>query len=112
VPLGRATMAGWMIKLGGMHVVLNLLHELMLSDPLIHCDETRLRVLHSDKAPTADHWIWVRASGPPGRRIRRCIVLFTYDASRAGSVPRRLLETIAAFCSPMVTKPTRRWHVH
>ena len=90
VPLGRATMAGWMIKLGGVHVVpiVNLLHELMLSDPLIHCDETRLQVLKSDKAPTADHWMWVRASGPPGRRI----ILFDYDASRAGAVPKRLLE--------------------
>lgn len=90
VPLGRATMAGWMIKIGGVYVVpvVNLLHELMLTDPLIHCDETRLQVLRSDKAPTADHWMWVRASGPPGRRI----ILFDYDASRAGSVPKRLLE--------------------
>lgn len=81
VPLGRATMAGWMIQLGGVHVVpiVNLMHEVMLSDPLIHCDETRLQVLKSDKAPTADHWMWVRASGPPGRRI----ILFDYDASRA-----------------------------
>ena len=90
VQLGRATMAGWMIKLGATHVVpiVNLLHELMLEDPLIHCDETRLQVLKSDKAPTADHWMWVRASGPPGRRI----ILFDYDASRGGAVPRRLLE--------------------
>lgn len=90
VSLGRATMAGWMIKLGGVHVVpiVNLLNELMLSDPLIHCDETRLQVLKSDKAPTADHWIWVRASGPPGLRI----ILFDYDASRGGHVPKRLLE--------------------
>lgn len=90
VSLGRATMAGWMIKLGGEYVVpiVNLLHEAMLCDPLIHCDETRLQVLKSDKAPTADHWIWVRASGPPGRRI----VLFDYDASRGGQVPKRLLE--------------------
>jgi transposase len=80
VTLGRATMAGWMIKLGGTHVVpvVNLLRELMLEDPLIHCDETRLQVLKSDKAPTADHWMWVRASGPPARRI----ILFDYDASR------------------------------
>jgi transposase len=90
VELGRATMSGWMIKLGGLHVVpiINLLHELMLTDPLIHCDETSLQVLRSDKAPTAEHWMWVRASGPPGRRI----IVFDYDASRAGSVPKRLLE--------------------
>jgi len=68
--------------------LINLLNELMLEAPLIHCDETRLQVLRSDKAPTADHWMWVRAAGPPGRRI----VLFDYDASRAGAVPKRLLE--------------------
>src|SRR5204863_30738 len=33
-------------------------------------------------------WMWVRASGPPGRRI----VLFDYDASRGGAVPKRLLQ--------------------
>jgi transposase len=90
VTLGRATMAGWMIRLGGTHVVplINLLKEQMLEHPLIHCDETRLQVLSSDKAPTADHWMWVRASGPPCRRI----VLFDYDASRGGAVPKRLLE--------------------
>ena len=90
VTLGRATMAGWMIRLGATHVVplINLLKEQMLEDPLIHCDETRLQVLNSDKAPTADHWMWVRASGPPGRRS----VLFDYDASRGGAVPMRLLD--------------------
>ena len=46
-------MAGWMIKLGGTYLVpmVNLLHEHMLEDPLIHCDETRLQVLKSDKDP-------------------------------------------------------------
>jgi transposase len=90
VGLGRATMAGWMIRLGGTHVVplINLMNEHMLEATLIHCDETHLQVLKSDKAPTADHWMWVRAAGPPGRRI----VLFDYDASRGGAVPKRLLE--------------------
>jgi transposase len=90
IDLGRATMAGWIIRLGGTHRVplINLLNEHLLEAALIHCDETRLQVLRSDKAPTADHWRWVRAAGPPGKRI----VLFDYDASRAGAVPRRMLE--------------------
>jgi transposase len=90
IALGRATMAGWMIRIGGKYLVplINLLNEILLTEPLVHCDETRLQVLKSDKAPTADHWMWVRAAGPPGRRI----VLFDYDASRGGAVPMRLLE--------------------
>lgn len=90
VTLGRATMAGWMIRLGATHLVplINLMSEHILEAPVIHCDETRLQVLRSDKAPTADHWMWVRAAGPPGKRL----VLFDYDASRAGAVPKRLLE--------------------
>ncbi|MBK6599216.1 MAG: IS66 family transposase [Proteobacteria bacterium] len=89
VTLGRATMAGWMIRLGSqIQPLINLLAEKMFSAPMIHCDETPLQVLHSDKAPTANHWMWVRAAGPPGEKI----VLFDYDASRAGAVPKRLLE--------------------
>ncbi|HEU4603291.1 MAG TPA: IS66 family transposase, partial [Steroidobacteraceae bacterium] len=38
--------------------------------------------------PSADHWMWVRASGPPGRRL----VLYDYLASRSGQVPKGLLE--------------------
>ena len=90
VPLGRATMAGWMIQLGGTHVVpiINLLNECLLAAPLIHCDETGLQVLKSDKAPTAEHWMWVRAAGPHGRRV----ILFDHDPSRGGAVPLRLLQ--------------------
>jgi transposase len=90
VRLPRATTGGWSIQLGGTHVVpvVNLLKEQLLEAPLIHCDETRLQVLKSDKAPTADHWMWVRAAGPPGRRI----ILFDYDPSRGGTVPMRLFE--------------------
>ena len=90
VDLPRATMARWMIQLGGEHVVplINLMHEQMLASSLIHMDETAVQVLKSDKAPSADHWIWVRTSGPHGRRI----VLYDYDPSRGGAVPKRLLE--------------------
>jgi len=89
VDLARATMASWIIKLGEAVVpILNLLNEQLLESPLIQCDETRVQVLSSEKAPTAEHWIWVRASGPPHRRI----ILFDYDPSRGGAVPLRLLD--------------------
>lgn len=90
VELPRATMARWMIQLGGEHVVplINLMNEQCLAQPLIHMDETTVQVLKSEKAPSADHWMWVRASGPPGKRL----VLYDYDASRSGQIPKRALE--------------------
>jgi transposase len=90
VELPRATMARWMIQLGGKHVVplINLMNEQCLAQSLIHMDETTVQVLKSEKAPSADHWMWVRASGPPGKRL----VLYDYDASRSGAIPKRLLE--------------------
>jgi len=82
IPLGRATMAGWMIRIGGKYLVplINLLNEILLAESVVHCVETRLQVLKSDKAPTADHWMWVRAAGPPGRRI----VLFERGVAALG----------------------------
>lgn len=90
IDLGRATQGSWVNQLGTSAVVplINLLNDHLLAQPLIHCDETHLQVLKSDKSPTADHWMWVRAAGPPGQRI----VLFDYDPSRAGAVPKRLLQ--------------------
>jgi transposase len=77
------------VKLGVLiQPLVNWLAEAMMNSPVIHCDETRVQVLKSDKAPSSDHWIWVRAAGPPAKRI----VLFDYDASRGAQVPKRLLE--------------------
>ncbi|HEY4645493.1 MAG TPA: IS66 family transposase [Steroidobacteraceae bacterium] len=89
IELPRATMARWMIELGRTRVVplVNLLNDHLLDAALVHMDETTVQVLKSAKAPSTDHWMWVRAAGPPGRRM----VLFDYDPSRGGQVPKRLL---------------------
>ncbi|MFL6604786.1 MAG: transposase [Steroidobacteraceae bacterium] len=39
------------------------------------------------KAPASDHYLVVRAAGPPGRRI----ILFNYEPSRTVAVLRNLL---------------------
>jgi len=89
IALNRATMANWMVKLGAaVTPLINRLNDECRGSPLIHMDETRIQVLKSNKAPTADHWVWVRAAGPPKRRI----VLFDYDPSRGKSAPERLLD--------------------
>ena len=91
-------MAKWMIKIGEVHLrpLINLLNDASRSSSLIHMDETRRQVLRTEKDPSADHWVWVRVSGPPKQRV----VLFDYDPSRGTSVPRRLLD---GFTGTLVT---------
>jgi len=78
--IGAGTMGVWMNTIGGEKVVpiINLMNEAMLEEPYIHCDETPLQVLKSHKAPSSEHYMWVRAAGPPGRRM----ILFDYVANR------------------------------
>jgi transposase len=87
--LGAATMGGWMNTIGAEKVspLINLMHEAALAEPLLHCDETSVQVLKSDKAPSTDHYMIVRAAGPPGRRI----VLFNYEPHRNVETIKRLL---------------------
>jgi len=94
--IGAGTMGTWMNTIGGEKVVpiINLMNEAMLEEPYIHCDETPLQVLKSQKAPSSEHYMWVRAAGPPSRRM----ILFDY-------VPNRNTETLMA----LLTGPDGRY---
>jgi transposase len=86
--LSRATTANWMIKLGEAVIpIVNLLNDYLLEGPLIHCDETTVQVLRSHKAPSSDHFMWVRAGGSPDKKV----LLFDYASSRSSEVAKRLL---------------------
>ncbi len=77
---GAATMGVWINTIGGEKVVpiINLMKETILEEPYIHLDETPLQVLKSAKATSSEHYMWVRAAGPPGRRM----ILFDYVPNR------------------------------
>jgi hypothetical protein len=64
-----------------------LTHEAALAEPVLHCDETTVQVLKSEKAPSTEHYMIVRAAGPPGRRI----VLFDYAQTRNVETLKRVL---------------------
>jgi transposase len=87
--LSSGTAGTWVNVIGGERIVplIRLMHEEQLTFPYLHMDETYLQVLRSDKAPTSDHFMVVRAAGPPGRRI----VLFDYIASRTTAALKQLL---------------------
>ena len=78
--LTPGTLGTWMSTVGGEKVVpvVNLIRDALFTAPFMHIDETPLQVLRSDKATGSDHYIVVRAGGPPGQRI----ILYDYLASR------------------------------
>jgi transposase len=87
--LNAATMGTWMNTIGAEKLppMINLMHEAALAEPLMHCDETAVQVLKSEKPVSSDHYMVVRAAGPPGKRI----VLFNYEPNRNVDALKRLL---------------------
>lgn len=88
--ISRATLANYVIKSANvLQPLMNLLREHQNSGDIIEMDETRIQVLKEPgKSATSDKYMWVSLGGPPDKRC----VLFHYDASRSGDVPRALLE--------------------
>jgi len=89
----RNTLARWMIQAGQrVTPLIEALRRHLLQAPLIHMDETTLQVnQEADRAASSTSYMWLQRGGPPGQQI----VLFDYDASRAGRVPVRLLGDYA-----------------
>lgn len=92
VILSPTTVGSWVMTLGGEKVVplINLMNEALLANSFLHMDETYLQVLKSEKAPSSQHYMAVRAAGPPGRRI----ILFDYLPSRTVEALAQLLTGI------------------
>ncbi len=87
--VSRTTLANWMILSG--HLVqplINLMQDRMLDHGYIRMDETTLQVLDEPgKTATSKSYMWVRVGGVLTERV----ILFNYDASRGGQVPKELL---------------------
>jgi len=89
VHLSPGTVGTWVNTVGSEAVMplINLMNDGLLAEPLVQMDETYLQVLRSEKSPHSEHYMVVRAAGPPGRRI----VLFTYLPSRTAAALKELL---------------------
>lgn len=86
--VGPGTLGTWVNTIGGEKVVplCNLMNETLFTVAFMHIDETPLQILRSDKAVGSDHYIVVRAGGPPGKRI----ILYDYIASRTTTALKQL----------------------
>lgn len=89
IDLTRGTMGSWMVRLGELvQPLINLLHERLIESSYLQMDETRTQVLNEEgKRAESKSYMWVRHM--PGKNP---IILFTYDPSRSGQVPMKLLE--------------------
>jgi transposase len=87
--LGADTMATWINTIGAERLapLIHLAHEAILAEPYLHFDDTTVQVLKSEKAPTTDHYMFVLAAGPPGRRM----VLYQYAPNRNATTLENLL---------------------
>lgn len=89
VDMPRATLANWMIRAGELiQPLVNLLRDQVLGYDIVQMDETTVQVLNEPgKRAQSKSYLWVQRGGPPDRPT----VLYDYDPSRSGAVPRRLL---------------------
>jgi transposase len=86
--LDRTTQANWMMKCGALvQPLINLIHEQMLEQSVLHMDETRVQVLDEpNRKAQSQSYMWVM------RSIERPAVLFNYAPGRSGEIPKQLLE--------------------
>lgn len=88
--LSPGTAGTWVNIVGGEKVIglIELLNDHLFVNAWLQMDESYLQVLRSAKAATSDHFMVVRAAGPPGRRI----ILFDYIPSRTTEALKALLK--------------------
>jgi transposase len=90
VHLTRGSMAHWMIRAAeACQPLMNLLEEDLIERPYAQMDETTTQVLkETGKKPQTKSYMWVRTSPDKAKPI----VLFDYDPTRSGEVPKRLMQ--------------------
>lgn len=90
VELDTTTLANWMVRCGALlQPLINLLHEKILEQPVLHADETRVQVLNEqDKTPQSNSYMWVL------RSTQSCCaaVLYRYEPTRSGKAAAALLH--------------------
>lgn len=93
--ISRATLAGWIIRLGELIVpLINLLEEVQLGYEILQMDETTVQVLKEDgRAAQSESRMWVRRGGLPNKLV----ILFDYDPSRSAKVAWRLTEDFKGY---------------
>lgn len=92
IELNRKTMSEWMIKSSALFKpIIDYLQQQLIKQRVVQADETTLKVIQEDKTKC---YMWVYCSGtdsPQDNDIKN-IVLYDYQASRAGSCSANYLD--------------------
>ena len=88
--VSRTTLASWMVRVGTLvQPLINLLRDELLARTYLLMDETTVQVLKEPgKTAESTSYLWAQMSAGGEAPI----VLFDYDPTRGGDVPKRLLE--------------------
>jgi transposase len=92
VELSRATMANWIIAASRdwLTPILKLMHQKLLEENYIHCDETPVQVMNeTGRKNTSDSYMWVYSSG---KHAKHAIRIFEYQPGRKGIYPQAFLK--------------------
>jgi len=90
VDIPRSSMCGWSIKAAEhCQPILEILHQKILSGPLINIDETPVQVMQEPgRSNTSKSYMWVFRGGPPDKPV----LVFQYHPTRSGRVPNEFLK--------------------
>ncbi|WP_238984922.1 IS66 family transposase [Candidatus Glomeribacter gigasporarum] len=92
IQIGRGTMGHWLIGASQRHLqrLYDAMHHVLLTQPLIHGDETTLQVLHeAGRHAQSKSYMWAYRSAEPSAEP---VVLFDYQLSRAQHHPQAFLN--------------------
>lgn len=92
VNLSRATMSKWLMVAhrDWLAPVVNLLHQKLLEEQYLHCDETPVQVLQEPgRKNTTDSYMWVYSTG---KYSEHPIRIFEYQPGRSGKYPEAFLR--------------------
>jgi len=92
VPLSRQTMANWLVKATEpwLRPVYHRLHEHLLTEPVLHADETTLQVLREpNRKAQSQSYMWLYRTGGYAEHP---VVLYDYRETRKAENPKEFLD--------------------
>lgn len=97
IDLSRKTMSDWMMKSSHLFKpLIDRLQEILLAQPVIHADETPLKVIKEDKHKCY-MWVYCTGTDSPNDNGQPNIVLYDYQSSRAGWCPVDYLQGYSGY---------------